>query len=54
MGEQIEGLTSVFCEDDRVALLLEAPAEQEQIHPVVVGDQDTERPFVLRHRRNER
>ncbi len=41
--QQVERLAPVLREDDRVALLLQAAAEQEPIHPIVVGDQDRAR-----------
>ena len=40
LPEQVERLSPVLCEHDGVTLLLEAAAEQEPVHPVVVGDED--------------
>ena len=43
LPEQLERLAPVLGEDDRVPFLLEAAAEQESVHPVVVGDEDRAR-----------
>ena len=43
LPQQVERLAAVLREDDRVPLLLEAAAEQEPVHAVVVRDQDRAR-----------